>query len=352
MNSDKLNAWTNLISKIVWLIVILIVAAGVGKWWLSREPAKPVRVTKPVPEPPVDWTQVDAAIVASLAQARAAADTTATHKLNAWIDDLMWRVDRDFLDWYFGYWNQQKLGLKALGYAVMHYVFEDEPEAAERITEEVQEEFAQRVLRPQIAQLELERMTTEVLEVYVSSLARDLAGIPAEYKIPKPEWERYLDDIAVLTSNIEGNRQISLSLKAATVSTVGGGVMLSKSLSPAIKSMGTKVSGKLAGKAAGEAAAGVAAKTGGKVTAKTGGKLFGLIVGFGIIIWDVWDHYETEEVERPMLREVISDYFVEVKQSLLYEPETGIMSIIHGIEGNVVSSLRTQPPPHNPEFKQ
>lgn len=352
MNTEKLNAWTNLISKIVWLIVIIIIAAGIGKWWLSHETAKPVRVTKPVPEPPVDWTQVDAAIVASLAQARAAADTAATQKLNAWVDDLMWRVDRDFLDWYFGYWNQQRLGLKALGYAVMHYVFEGEPEAAERITEEVQEEFAQRVLRPQIAQLELERMTIEVLEVYLSSLTRELTGIPAEYKIPKPEWEHYLNDIAVLTSNIEGNRQISLSLKAATVSTVGGGVMLSKTLSPVVKSVGTKVSAKLAGKAAGEAAAGVATKTGGKVAAKTGGKLFGLIVGFGIIIWDVWDHYKTEEVERPILREAIADYFVEVKQSLLYEPETGIMSIIHGIEGNIVSSLRTQPPRRNPEFIQ
>jgi len=343
MNTDKLNAWAGLLAKIFWLIVAIIVAAALGKWWLGREVATPARVTKPVPAPPIDWSQVDAAIVASLRQAHAAAETTATQKLEAWSADLMWRVDHDFLDWYFGYWNQQKLGLKALGYAVKHYLFADEPDAAARITEEVQQEFAQRVLRPQIAQLELERITTEVLEVYVSRLTAGLAGIPEEYKIPKPEWERYLNDIAVLTTQAEGNREIALSLKAATVASVGGGVLLAQTLSPALTSLGSKVSGQLAGKAAGEAAAEVAAKTGGKVAAKTGGRLLGLIVGFGIIIWDVWDHYQTEEIERPKLRQTIADYFVEVKHSLLYEPETGIMSLIQGMEGNIVSSLRTQP---------
>ncbi|MCK6558719.1 hypothetical protein HUU39_28370 [candidate division KSB1 bacterium] len=348
MDSDKLNAWAGLLAKIFWLIVVLLVAAALGKWWLGREVAVPARVTKPIPAPPIDWSQVDAAIVASLRQAHAAAETTATQKLEAWSADLMWRVDHDFLDWYFGYWNQQKLGLKALGYAVKHYVFADEPDAAARITEEVQQEFAQRVLRPQIAQLELERITTEVLEVYVSRLTAGLAGIPEEYKIPQPEWERYLNDIAVLTTQVEGNREIALSLKAATVASVGGGVFLAQTLSPALTNLGSKVSGKLAGKAAGEAAAEVAAKTGGKVTAKTGGRLLGLIVGFGIIIWDVWDHYQTEEIERPKLRQTIADYFVEVKHSLLYEPETGIMSLIHGMEGNIVSSLRTQPPAAQP----
>ncbi len=343
MDSDKLNAWAGLLSKTIWLIVVVIIAAALGKWWLGREVAMPERVTKPIPAPPVDWSQVDAAIVASLRQAHAAAETTATQKLEAWSADLMWRVDHDFLDWYFDYWNQQKLGLKALGYAVKHYIFTDEPDAAARLTEEVQQEFAQRVLRPQIAQLELERITTEVLEVYLSRLTAGLAGIPEEYKIPRPEWERYLNDIAVLTTQVEGNREIALSLKAATVASVGGGVLLAQTLSPALTSLGSKVSGKLAGKAASEAAAEVAAKTGGKVTAKTGGRLLGLIVGFGIIIWDVWDHYHTEEIERPKLRQTIADYFVEVKHSLLYEPETGIMSIIQGMEGNIVSSLRTQP---------
>lgn len=343
MDSDKLNAWAGLLAKIFWLMVVLVVAAVLGKSWLSREAAVPERVNKPVPAPPIDWSQVDAAIVAVLRPARAAAETTATQKLEAWSEDLMWRVDHDFLDWYFSYWNQQKLGLKALGYTVKHYIFADEPEAAARLTEEVQQEFAQRVLRPQIAQLELERITTEVLEVYLSRLTAALAGIPEEYKIPQPEWERYLNDIAVLTTRVEGNREIALSLKAATVASVGGGALLAHTLSPALPSLGSKVSGKLAGKAAGEVAAEVAAKTGGKVTAKTGGKLLGLIVGFGILLWEVWDHSQTEEIERPKLRQTIADYFVEVKHSLLYEPETGIMSIIHDMEDNIISSLRTQP---------
>ncbi|MDZ7269756.1 MAG: hypothetical protein ONB48_20760 [candidate division KSB1 bacterium] len=344
MADNKRNVQAGLPAKIIWLIVVVIVIMIPGKWWLDREATDAARQTRPVPAPPVDWSQVDAAIVAVLAQARTAAETTATQKLEAWSDDLMWRVDHDFLDWYFGYWNQQKLALKALGYRVLHYIFANEPEAAARLTEEVQQEFAQRVLRPQIAQLELERITTEVLQVYLSRLTAGLAGIPAEYKIPAPEWERYLNDIAVLTTQTEGSREIALSLKAATAVSLTGGVLLAQTFRPTLQSLGSTVSGRLAGKAAGEAAAEVAVKTGGKVAARSGGKLLGLIVGFGIIIWEVWDHQQTEASERPKLRQTIADYFAEVNHSLLYDPETGIMSLIHGMEANIVASLRTQPP--------
>ena len=347
MNTNKsknvasvLHAGSHFIRTLIWLAVVIIILATAGKFlWKRQQPQHDKPQNAPVPVAQTDWSQVDHEIVEALKQAHQAAETSAQAKLDAWTDSLMKRVDNDFLEWYFSYWTQQVLGLKAMWYWTAHELAINKPGLAEQITQDVQEQFAQRVLRPEIAQLELERISHEVLQVYVDNLTTKLAAIPTKYKIPQTDWERYLSDIAVMTSRTEGNREVSLTLKTVVASGVTGGAVLAKAMAPALKEIGGKVMAKLAGKAAGE----VAAKTGGKVAAKVGGKMLGEIVGIGIIIWDVWDHYQTKKVDRPILRQNIADYFTEVKQHLLHEPDSGIITVIDTIEHNIVSSLRTKP---------
>jgi hypothetical protein len=103
------------------------------------------------------------------------------------------------------------------------------------------------------------------------------------------------------------------------------------SLRPIISKIGAKISTKLAAKSAAK----MAAKTGGKVAAKTGGKFLGTIIAVGIIIWDVWDHYATKKKAKPVLRQNIYDYLKEVKKSILYDPEYGIMTIIYQMEQGI-----------------
>ena len=63
----------------------------------------------------------------------------------------------------------------------------------------------------------------------------------------------------------------------------------------------------------------------------------------GIIAWEVWDHQQTKKVGRPILRQAIADYLTEVKQNLLYEPASGVVSVLHTIEGNIIAALRKRP---------
>ena len=340
MATETITAWTKLLSRVIWCVIVLIVAAAVGKWLImDRAATAPlVHTSKVLPKPAINWARVDADLVHTLQEAASVADEATTHKLDIWIDTLMKRVDDDFLDWYFSYWNQQILGLKAIWYWSFSQVLSDAPDAAERMTEDVQEQFTARVLRPEIAQLELERLATEVLQIYVTQVSEHLAGMPQRYQISPPDWERYLNDIAVITSRTAGNREVPLTLKTLTVSTAAGAVALGHAMGPTLKQLGSKVSGKLVGTAAEK----MAAKTGAKVSAKVGGKSLGAIIGIGILIWDVWDHQQTQKVERPRLRQAITDYFAEVKQNLLYEPESGIMSVLHTIEENIIASLHKQ----------
>ncbi len=73
---------------------------------------------------------------------------------------------------------------------------------------------------------------------------------------------------------------------------------------------------------------------------RTGGKFVGTIIAVGIIIWDVWDHYNTKKKAMPVLRTNIKDYFRELKMSILFDPEYGVMTIIYGMEKNIAESIR------------
>lgn len=341
--SDRLNAWSNLIrsfSKLLWIFVIFIIIAGLGKLFIFKSgknvPSRTI-IEKPVLKR-IPWESVNLEIKEVLQKSRKIAEGSADQKLDNWIAGLMERVDKDFLEWYFSYWTQQKIGIKGLLAQIWHWVDGDSPTAAEKITEEVQLQFANRVLRPQIAQMELERIINEIMIEYSRFLSGELEGIPEKYNIKKADWDRYLHDVAVLIRSVEGNREISLSLKALVAAGAGGALLMFSSLRPVLSKIGSGISAKLTSKAAAK----MATKTGGKVAVRAGGKFVGTVIAVGIIIWDVWDHYNTKKKARPVLKENINDYFLELKRSILRDPEYGIMTVIFRMEGNIVETLKSE----------
>lgn len=346
-----LNAIGNLSSKLIWGAVGLIILAGIGKYLIfsshdsttkSIDIKKAQKVETQVSSA-VPWYEIDAQIVEAFKKSYKAAEIYADKELTEWNKDLSKRIDNDFLSWYFSYWQQQWMGLKGMSYWAAEKIFDDQPTMAEKVTEEIQDEFSKRVLRPQIAQMKIERIANETVKTYGLELSKRISAIQGKYQIPQTDWDRYLSEIALLTSGVEGSRGISLSLKAVTTTTAAGGtvvaVKLAKALKPLLAKIGTKMGGKAAAKGAGKAAAKVASKTGGKVAGKAGGKLLGPIIGIGIIVWDIWDHQHTKKIQKPILRQNLMDYLEELKQSLMFEPETGLMSIIGNLQSNAISSL-------------
>ena len=333
--AEMLDSLRRILVNSLWIAIVLIVLAA-GGWLILQSQlderragsvGRPELTVKPV-RPEIDWQQVDGALAAALQSARLSAREYAAGQLDAWIASMMERVDQSFLDWYFSYWTQQLLGLKGLYQYGVHYVLKSQPTASEKLTEEIQAEFAARVLQPQIAQKTLERIVNETASRYVGSLRRRLEEIPATYSIGRAEWQSYLEDIAITSGSVEGARQTPLTLKTLTVSGAGGAALLAANMKTAISKAGSK----LMAKSTGKMASSLAAKTGGKVVAKAGGKFFGAIAGFGVLIWDVWDHRLTEKENRPQLKRSLADYFQELKLLLLDDPETGIMTTFRAFE--------------------
>lgn len=332
----------------IWAVVIIIVIIPLlGKALIATDlsPQKPIgsgknlskEISVVIPQIPKD---IDQALVTALKNARSQSESFASEQLDKWADELMTRVNDSFLDWYFNYFNQKKMELSTpfrwLHSAVAHWTNKNNPPpgqaVAEKLTEDFQTEFAKRVLRPKIAQLELEKITSDSISVYVAELDKNLSNIQSSYKIPQGDWERYLGDIAVTINDMEGNIS-NLSLK---VLTGGSAYLLAKAMIPAV----TKVGSKIAVSFAGKAGAKMAAKTGGVVAGKIGAQLLDPIVGIGIIIWDVWDYNHTVAVEKPILRDAIHDYLKQVKNFLLENPENGILVAINQVENGIFKSIK------------
>jgi hypothetical protein len=337
-------------SRIVWLLVAVVLLAALGRYLYLAAPggqrsARQERRTTVSLPPPVPWHAVDHAMVEAFRTAHKAAEDVATTKVQTWAHDLEQRLDDDFLAWYFDYFQQQWLGLKAIGYWTAERLLHAQPTMAEHITADIQDAFARRVLRPEIAQMQLERITHETMTAYVRALQYNIGSIPDQYNIPQADWDGYLATIAALIARAEGNREIPLSLKIFTSGVVVGGIAsaatLTELLKPVFARIGTQVSTTVAAEGAGRAAATLATRTGAKVGVKVSGKFLGVIIGIGVLAWDLWDHQHTERVERPILRENLMDYLAELQHALLYDPETGIMTTIDAVEHTMVSALRS-----------
>jgi len=350
-STERLKAWSELITSTanflrslapwLWAIVVIIVIIPLlGKAIIANSFDTSIRqkTDKIVTVNPADWGKVDNAVKETLQKARQKAQSYAQVELNLWSDDLMGRIDPNFLNWYFGYFNQKEIEYKSFFAGITgaaSYWFNpndqtSEEKIAEEITTEFQIEFAKRVLRPEIAQLQLQRITNQTVRLYLDEVSQNIKLIPINYKISQVDWNRYLNDVAITIYDTEGHlSNISLKIFA------GGGAYL------AVKPIVAKlvVSSKVVGKLAGKVGAKIAAKTSGILAAKIGGVLLDTTVGVGILLWDVWDNNHTAFIEKPILRENLANYLQEVEDSLLNNPETGVMVAVDGIQKNIINAI-------------
>jgi len=348
--TERIRAWSQFIKSVspyLWATVIIIVIIPLlGKGFIANSYQENIATNNPPPVVVIDkkqhdWNKVDQSITIAIKNANTTANKFASKKLDTWVDELMTRVDSSFLEWYFNYFNQKKLEFSApfvyLSSAVSHWIDSDKASpdqvVAEKMTEDFQLEFAKRVLRPKIAQLELERITRDTVNLYISHLENNISSVQGSYKIPQGEWERYLNDIAVTINDSKG----SISKVSLKVLIAGSSYLLVKATIPIMVTVGSKVAISLAAKAGAK----LAAKTGGLVAAKIGANFVDPIIGVGIIAWDLWDYHHTVTVNRPILRAAILDYLTEVNKSLLNNPENGIMASIYQLEGGILKSVRS-----------
>jgi len=279
---------------------------------------------------------LDESVIRSLSKAREKSIAQAQSELDLWVESLMVKVDEDFLKWYFGYWTQQKLAASGLFHASMNLVYSKHPKAEEKMIQAIEGEFRKRVMPSALAQMEIERILRRAIEVYLLTLRNELDVSARNFNISQADWERYLDDISVTVSQVDAGRHVPLTMKALLG--YGGSRLLAKHAGSMAGRFGAATEGLFIRRGATNAAIRISGNTLGKVA----GRFSGPLVMAVILAWDVYDYRRTEIENRPILRNAIEKYLGLVRDSILYDPSTGLESILMGIERNVVGSLEVR----------
>ncbi|MDZ4872380.1 MAG: hypothetical protein CLLPBCKN_001768 [Chroococcidiopsis cubana SAG 39.79] len=350
--TDRLRAWSDLIksaSKFIWIgVVIVIVLQLWGGFAVSNikkhdgGSSKAITVTIPQDK----QLSISNDIAAAIGKAYASAESSVEKNLDRWQSDVMERVDHPFLDWYYNYFTQLGIGVEAIW---VNITTPSNEAKAEKLIGGFQKEFTKQVLQPPLMQLEMERFTREAIDTYVSEANSGLVGVQSSYEIPQPVWEKFLEGLGGTVYNT-GSKEQDLPLRALSR---GTGYVATTAMMQAVGAIGTKkVVTATASKVASKAATKIATKTAGKVLAEGGGMTAGLvgldlinpIAGLGVLAWDIWDHYHTVKVERPIMRENLEKYLSEVKDSLLNDKENGVLSSIHEFHDGIYDSLKHKAP--------
>jgi len=368
----SLSQFIKSVTPIIWTVVIVIILIGVlgkisigsiGGKYISKLPGDILKERVVITAPSIP-SQLNNDLILALKDSRTSAETYASEKLDEWIDQLRENVNDDFLNWYFNYFTQLNVGLKATFLELSSLInlssnpnlSDPKVQKAQKLTEDFQREFAKRVLKPEVAQIKLERFTRETINTYVSELSKRLTGIQSEYKIPQADWERYLSGVSTTILDSTGNNQdlslrvlsrgteylVALPLSKLTVK-MGGGLVSQIAEGVAAKAA-IKTSAKITTKVSTKAAGKVASEFTIPTLSTIGLELIDPLAAVGILAWDVWDNYHTDQVERPKMRKAIFEYLDEMKQVLLYNPNNSIMSAIYTFEGGLIDKLEKNQP--------
>lgn len=351
--TDRLMAWSDLIksvSKFVWIAVVLVIVLQLwGNFSVSKikNPSGDIQRTVTVTIPKEQQVQISADIATALGNALVSARTSASKNLDQWRDEVVQRVDHPFLDWYYNYFTQLGVGLHAIW---INITSTSDAEKAEKLIGDFQREFAKQVFQPSLMQLQMERFTREAIDVYVSELSRNLAGVQSKYSVPQPTWEHFLEGLGSVTYNTGSNSQ---DLTLATLSVGRKTYVATSAMATAIKVIGTKkavtatvnkATSKVVTKLATKTATKAATEGAGELTAGLLGlELLNPLAGLGVLAWDIWDHYHTVKVERPIMQANLERYLNEVEASLLGDPENGVLSSINKFHDGIMDKLNRSP---------
>jgi|SanBayMetagenome_1026888.scaffolds.fasta_scaffold07473_3 hypothetical protein len=272
--------------------------------------------------------KVNQRTLTALTEARATSEDFASRDLDIWLDELKTRVDGDFLDWYYGYFNQKGRETLALWRGVTGQ------NISEKEFQDFNQQFTSRVVSPEEIKTRLEVLTTEVTNLYALELNKKLTAAQKDLKIPPQEWNLYLAKI----SETVAKRDPILGSALEGTSIAGGYILadtlLSGTFSAFFEAQAVRMIEPLIVGLGPEAATSVLG-VGAMGAVKFAGKFAGPIIGGGLIAYDLLNYSHKVNQEKPMLRERIFSNLKLLKRLAL----TDVTTRINQLESNIRKSI-------------
>lgn len=241
----------------------------------------------------------------------------AEQELDKWEAELIERIDKDFLKWYFSYFNQKKQEFDVLfQYVGQNFVngfnqAKVSQDIKNSVNDNLQREFERRVVSSKSAESKFDNIKIDTTELYIEQLSEQLKNVPKKYKISQTDWEEYLTTIKVRLDNEQGDQSLPVKIIGGYVST--------------------------------KAVAKVAAMTGSKAAAGFISSQLAMMidpaVAVGLIAWDYLDYRNGIAENKPRLREDLVESIHQIKKTLLKDRESGVMSAVNELDEEIKNSV-------------
>lgn len=328
------------IVEVLLLVVVIAVFITNGGEMLSH--AAPAMPQPEEAEADFQFDQnINREILGALDVADYVAGQYVSSEIDRWIDELMERTDR-FVDNYFSFKNVKLRECSAIYHYIGHKVNKNCPSASDVALRSLEEEISRNILDSSAAQRRIEVISEGTARKFSDTFDAELSRVQAKYAVPVQEWDKHIQRLCGLTSNVN-TRNVSMASKLFMVS---GGVLTIRAAVPVFSMIGKKIGQKLvinAGiRAAGAAStAGTAGAAGTTVAASSVIPVIGIGISVAVLVWDLYDFSKTADKGKRELRAGFRDYFREMKAELIGPTENSIMGSIAMWKNSVKNQIQT-----------
>lgn len=290
-----------------------------------------------------DWSEVQQATAEVVRKVRPSTDEFAANELDRWTAERMKQVDKQFLNWYFGFIHQ-KATQDGVPFAWVAFKvdFLDWLKAKDekgltpdqiiqkRMLDEFEQKFNELVLNEDAID-DLRYRIEHIARNYASALSFQFELVRAKYHVPQQDWEQHMTQISQLIYNT-GTSESSLSSDSLS------SLLATKIIAAASVAIGSKLAAKFAVKMAPK----LAIKGGALAILETGAKFVDPLLIAGLLVWDVADYQAMVNKSRPELRQNIEDYLLLVKSNIYDAPDGSILAAIDEVESQIIDLLMQQ----------
>ncbi len=279
--------------------------------------------------------QVDAEMKIAMTVARNEARRYAEMELAKWQSKIMSKADSDFIDWYFSYYNVKRRECEGLARDIKHVFNKQTRTSTEWQRDELEKAVRNKLIDPEQTQQEFQRIAQKTMNIYNRSMTNSMCEIQSKYPMEMEDWENYvskLTDVIVDTgtSVTKGYAKANFAgISVATIIVCDAGFkcfsLLGRNIAGVFGKAGTNIAVRNGSRLVAVGAGGTAAKAGGAVA----GTVACAAVTAGMIVWDVIDYNISSKKDKPILRQNINEYIVELCNFLLDDDEYGIFTEIN-----------------------
>ena len=320
------------------LIVALMVAVA-GCATPDRAPELPPAVE--IPES--TWWRVDNDIGAASLAATGTARKYARGEMESWRSRVQARTEADFIPWFTGYWTQQWLAIKIAWYKLG--AEEGTDPAVDRLAAYLQEQYDERVLGPAALEIDPNAVRGEATMLYIQTLGKQLPTIQRRYGVPQAAFDGRLRSIPAIALAPPPAHSASLHqvVHADPLARLPAFVALTARFRKAPGGASGGPPEARISPVARRASENMVARLGPAVGASAAAAAVGGVAGIAISLGAAGFGAIAHEKERPeieaQLRESLDAALVDMWQSLMDDPASGVMAGVHHISGQIDGGL-------------